>query len=705
MSDPDTKGGVSQDPSSDGNPLADDAVAAGGVLATEDPDVLQTDTSLQREHQIERWIFVYLVGGVLVLTSVLAKIFNWVDPDVATIPAAIGAVLLGAPLFWNAARELWVGKPTSSTLASLAIIAAMATGRYEMAGFLAFILLIADQVVRRTAWGAQRAIEQLIRLTPERARVVEDGAEREVSLKQVRVGMTVRVRPGENLPVDGEVVNGRSTINQASLTGEAVPVEVQPGEAVYAGTTNLTGTIDLRVTGVGADTTIGKVTELIREAESARTPRQLLIEQVAAYFVPIAITAAGLVWYFMSQSDAPEARARATETAITVLVVVCPSALLLSSPTAMVAAFAAAARLGIMVKQTNYLEAAADIDLAILDKTGTLTTGVFAVSRLAPAEGVPGADLLQGAAEAEQQSNHPLARSIMQTAQQARVHPAEPTQFEEVHGRGVRAHVNGDELVAGRGGWLLELHPEIRDQMEEVERKLEGMTGVHVMRNGRYLGAVGLEDKLRPDAGNVVSRLRELGVRRIGIFTGDRQAVGERVGAAVGVDLVEAQCLPEEKHELIQQLVNRGRRVLMVGDGINDGPSLAVADVGVAMGLSGSDIATNSAGVALVNDDLSRVPFLVELARRTRRVVAQNITASIVIAAIGLGLAATGQLSLWAAAAYHFVGDVFVIGNSFRLIRFGEEFTETERPAETGPAPAPLRRRGQPAPAVEAAAT
>lgn len=658
-------------------------------------------TALRREHQIERWILIYLIGGVLVLTSLLSKLFNWVNEDVATLPAALGALLLGAPLFWNAAKELWRGQPTSATLASLAIIAAMATGRYEMAGFLAFILLIADQVVRRTAWGAQRAIEQLVRLTPDTARIVEDGAEREVQLDEVQVGQTVRVRPGENLPVDGRVSTGRSTVNQASLTGEAVPVEVQPGNEVYAGTTNLTGTIELRVTSVGADTTIGKVTELIREAESSKTPRQLLIEQVAAYFVPVAITVAGLVWYFMSQSPDAQVAARATETAITVLVVFCPSALLLSSPTAMVAAFAAAARLGIMIKQPNYLEASSNVDMVILDKTGTLTTGVFAVARLAPAEGVEGADLLRAAADAEQQSNHPLARSIMHTARSARVQPTEPSEFEEIHGRGVRAVTNDGEVLAGRGGWLVENHPEIKEQFENVEQQLEGMTGVHVMRDGKYLGAVGLEDKLRDNAKNVVDRLRQLGVRRIGILTGDRLAVGKRVGAALGVDLVEAQCLPEEKHELIGDLVKSGRRVLMVGDGINDGPSLAVADVGVAMGLSGSDIATNSAGVALVNDDLSRVPFLVELARRTRAVIAQNIVASIVIAGAGLALAATGQLSLWAAAMYHFVGDVFVIGNSFRLIRFGEEYTEAEQPSEPA---GPQRIGKRPVSAVEPAA-
>ena len=652
----------------------------------------QSAASERSERRIELWIMIYLACGVLILTTTIMKALNIVPRDLAMLPAAFGAFFLGLPLFIAAAKELRVGKPTNATLAALAIIAAMATGNYETAGFLAFILLLAEQVVRRTAWGAQRAIEQLIRLTPKRARLLEDGAEREAPIEDVRTGMVVRVRPGENLPVDGTVITGESTVNQASLTGESVPVEVQKNSAVYAGTTNLTGTLEVKVTGVGAESTIGKVTELIREAESSKSPRQLLIEQVAAYFVPLAITVAGLVWYFMSQSPVEEVASNATITAITVLVVMCPSALLLSSPTAMVAAFASAARLGIMVKQTNYLEAASHIDTVVLDKTGTLTTGVFAVSRLAPADGVEGAALLQAAADAEQQSNHPLARSIMKTAVDARLKPIELSSFEEVHGRGVRAKSATGEVLAGRAAWLQEINPSIAPQVESVEEKLEGMTGVHVMRDGRYLGAVGLADALRPNAKAVVSRLRELGVRRVVMLTGDRLEVAKRVGKTVGVDVVEAECLPEEKHELVRAMDEQGRRVLMVGDGINDGPSLAVADVGVAMGLSGSDIATNSAGVALVNDDLSRVPFLIELARKTRGVVGQNLAASIIIAAIGLGLAATGSLGLVFAAFYHVIGDVFVIGNSFRLIRFGEDFSATQDPVTPAATDQPMRR-------------
>lgn len=625
------------------------------------------------EMNIERWIVAYLCGGLLVFTTTVMRWMGIGSEEVITIPAAIGAVLLGLGLVYASFKELLRGQPSSSTLAALAIIAAIAIGKFETAGYVAFILLVFDYALRRTAWGAQRAIEDLISLTPDTARrLAADGSEQEVGIASLKVGDVVRVRPGENLPVDGEIVKGESSINQASLTGEAMPVEAQTGSQVYAGTTNLTGNIEIRVTTIGEDTTIGKVTALIREAEASRSDKQLMIEKVAKFFVPIALVTSGLVWWLTGN----------LESAITVLVAVCPSALLISSPTAMMAAFAAAARLGIMIKKTSVLEAAADVDTIVFDKTGTLTTGRFAVSRLAPAEGVSGAQLLQAAADAEQHSNHPLALSIMQTAQQARITPAADEGYEEIHGNGVRTRTPAGEINAGRARWLLTLNPSIEASLRTVEGKIEGMSGVHIMRDGQYLGAVGLEDRLRYNAKSVVEHLRELGARSISVFTGDRFAVAKRVGMTVGVDNVEAECLPEEKHELIQRLVKKGSRVLMVGDGINDGPSLAAADVGVAMGLHGSDIATNSAGVALMTDDIGRVPFLVALARKSRAVIGQNIIASVIIAIIGLALAATGQFEvvggLGAAALYHFVADIFVIANSFRLIRFGEEFAAIE---------------------------
>lgn len=639
------------------------------------------------ELESERWIVLYMIAAVLLTVSWIAGLLEYTHPSITVIPAAVAAVALWIPLAIASWKEISRGAASSSTLVALAVLAAIVTQNYLAGGFLAFVLLVADQVIRRTAWGAQRAIEQLINLTPDVARVLIDGREEILPVEQVAVGQIVRVRPGENLPIDGRVISGRSTINQASLTGEAMPVSVQPGDPVYAGTENITGGIDVEVTQVGAQTAIGRVSQLIREAESVRTPRQLIIEQVAKFFVPVAVAVAFVVWFIASRD--PATQADAANRAITVLVVACPAALLLASPSATVGAFAAAARLGVMIKESRYLEAAANIDTVIMDKTGTITTGEFGVTRLVPAEGVEGAELLKAAANAEMSSNHPLALSIISTARQARIQLEDPEEFEEIHGRGVKARTSLGTLYVGNAKWLMELNPDIRPQVEAVQQKIPGMTGVHVMRDRTYLGVVGLEDKIRKNTKQVIEQLRSLGVKQIAIFTGDRLDVAKRVGLAIGADAIEAECLPEEKHQQVKSLTKAGYRTMVVGDGINDGPSLAAADVGVAMGLGGSDIAANSAGIALMTDDLSRLPFIIELSRRMRAILIQNIAASIIIVIVGLVISAAGLLAVPLAAAYHFAGDVFVLANSFRLFRFGEEYAAVDTDEEE----AHIRRR------------
>lgn len=632
----------------------------------------------QGGERLERRLFVALAGGTLLLISWIGSLLG-LQPQVAQIPAAIGALMLVTPLAFGALKEMKLGRPSGDSLASLAVLAALANNLYLAAGFLAFFLWLSELILSRTAWGAQRAIRDLVELTPDIARLIQqDGSEKETTLDQIRVGQKVRVRPGENLPVDGRVIAGQSSVNQASLTGEAIPIEASEGSAVYAGTTNLTGQLDIEVTAVAGESTIGKVESLIREAENAKGEKQELIERLATYYVPVVLMVAALVWFFTSKSEIAAVRDQAAERAVTVLVVTCPGALLIAYPTAMVAAFAAAARLGIMIKTTRVLESASNIDTVIMDKTGTLTTGKFSVGRLAPADGVDPAILLQAATDAEQSSNHPLARSILETAAKARILPRAIRDYKELHGRGVSAQTSDGQVLAGRAQWLLETDPSIASAVDQASKRIEGMSSVHVMLGGRYLGAVGLEDKLRQNASEVVARLRELGVRKVCIFTGDRLEVATRVGEAVGVDSIEAECLPEEKHEELKYLIRRGHRTLVVGDGINDGPILASADVGVAMGLSGSDIATNSAGVALMNDDLRHIPFLLELARRARSIIALNIAAALVLAIIGLALAATGRIQIWITPFYQAGAYIFVIANSLRLVRFGEDVRGAE---------------------------
>ena len=656
-------------------------------------DAMQSG-AMEGARRLERRLLVALSGGVLLAVSWIGHLLG-AHSLVSDIPASIGAIILVIPLLAGACGEIKKGKPSSDALASLAVVAALSAGMYLAAGFLALFLWMSNLILSRTAWGAQRAIKNLIDLTPGSARIVENEIERDAPLSEVAISMIVRIRPGENLPVDGVIISGNSDINQASLTGEAVPIEASSGTEVYAGTTNLTGQIDVKVTAIAAETTIGKVESLIREAESTRTQRQELIEQLASYYFSIVVMVAAVVWFFTSRSADEAIRGAAAVRAITVLVVTCPGGLLIAHPTAMVAAFAAAARLGIMIKHTQTLEASAGVDTVIMDKTGTLTTGKFAVSRLAPADGVEGAALLQAAADAEQHSNHPLAKSILDTATQANITPGSVDKYEEIHGRGVIAHTDGADIYAGRGAWLTDLNANVAQEVATVSEKIEGMSSVHIMRGTQYMGAVGLEDKLRPHAAEAVENMRRNGVRRVSIFTGDRFDVAKRVAESVGVDSIEAECLPEEKHEELKYLISRGHSTLVVGDGINDGPILATADVGVAMGLSGSDIATNSAGVALMNDDLRNIPFLISLARKTKSVIGQNIGMSLMLAIVGLALAATGNINIWITPFYYALGYVVVIANSLRLIRFGEEFTsvvESQRRMEESRVHKPVRQ-------------
>ncbi|MCA9300077.1 MAG: cation-translocating P-type ATPase, partial [Phycisphaerales bacterium] len=427
------------------------------------------------EIQMEKFFLFIIAGGLLVFATALSRWFGIEDTDtIGKLPAAVGAIMLGIPMVLAAMKELKRGRPSSSSLAALAIVAAIANLEFVAAGLLAFILLVVEQFLDRTAFGAQRAIEELVELTPDKARVVVDGNEVERGLEHVSVGDTVRVRPGENLPVDGRVSSGKSSMNMASLTGESAPVEVEEGAEVYAGTTNLTGVIDIEVTRLGGETAIGKVSHLISQAESAKTQRQLLIEQVASFFVPVALAVAGTTWFIMSVND--ETRPHAALTAVSVLVVTCPAALVISSPTAMVAAFAAAARLGVMIKDSRHLETMANLDAVVMDKTGTITTGEFKVSRLAPAPGVEGAALLAAAANGEQHSNHPLAQSILKTAREARVEIDGSKDYEEIHGRGVRARTSLGAICVGRASWVREEFPELAPQMAEVESKIEGMS-------------------------------------------------------------------------------------------------------------------------------------------------------------------------------------------------------------------------------------
>jgi len=573
-------------------------------------------------------------------------------------------------------------------LVALAVVAALAATDYRTAGAVGFFLLLANLVETRTALGARASIEALIRISPTKAhRLSAGGAEQLVSPRDLAPGDIVRVRPGDNVPADGEIVAGASSLNEANITGESLPVDKAVGDEVFSGTSNRSGVIDVKVTRAGEDTTLGKVRKLILQAQQTRTPTMRLIDRYAPWYTPTIVMLVGIVLFFNRSN--PDAM----EQAITMLVVACPCALILAMPTAMVAALSCAARLGILVKDVSALETAKDLTAIVFDKTGTLTTGELAVTRLQPAPGVDGAELLAAAAAVEQMSKHPIAQAVVEVARRARLRPAEPEGFEETAGQGVRGRVDGREVLVGRRSWLAGRGVDVRALDDPSMAEPEGVSTLYVARDGAVLGWVGLEDRTREGARRALKRLRDLGIRDLVMVTGDRWSVARRVAREMGCTEVQAEVLPADKLELVGAMRQKHQRVAVVGDGVNDAPALAAGDLSVAMGAAGSDVAINSATIALMNNDLERLPFLIRLSRRTIRVVHQNLLFGIGFIVLLEVLTPMGLITPIMGAALHFAAAVVVIFNSARLVRFGEELHRggrEERPRAPRVMPEPV---------------
>ncbi len=406
-----------------------------------------------------------------------------------------------------------------------------------------------------------------------------------------------------------------------------------------------------------------------------------MIDSYAAWYTPTILMFVFIVWFFASQSNKQEA----TENAISMLVIACPIPLVLATPTAMVAALTAAARLGVLIKSVVDLEAARNLTGMVFDKTGTLTTGELEVSRLAPRPGVQGAEVLRVAAAVEQRSRHPVARAVTKVAQKARLKLPEPEEFEEIAGKGVRASVQGHRVLVGRGSWIADasVHPELKDAVDEEMNKPEafGLSTLFVVRDGELLGWVGLADNARPEAAAAIDDLRELGLKRSIIVTGDRESVAQRIASQMHTEY-KAEVLPHEKLEMVDELKSRGHRVAVIGDGVNDAPALAAGDISIAMGAAGSDVAIHSAKIALMNNNLNRIPFLVRLSRTTSTVIKQNLAIGIGFIVVFEMLAAAGYVQPILAAALHVVSSMLVVFNSARLVRSGESIEHAEHEAQ-----------------------
>jgi Cd2+/Zn2+-exporting ATPase len=576
--------------------------------------------------------------------------------------AMVGALLLGAPIVLHAIKSLIKKEMHMDELVALAVIAAFVTGNYITAGLVAFFMLLSELIETRTALGARASIESLIKLTPTKANLIrQDGSESEVNVSDLKPGDSVRVRPGDNVPADGEVIKGLSSVNEATITGESLPVDKVPGMQVFAGTTNLTGVLDFTVTKAGKDTTLGKVQSLIMQAEQTKIPIMRIIDRYINWYMPTILMIAAIVLFFTRNIDHP----------ITILIISCPCALILATPTAMVAALSASARLGVLVKNVADLELAARCTAMVFDKTGTLTTGRLYVTKLTPAENIEPSELLTVAASAEQMSKHPAARALQEVAKEANISLSTADDFKETPGKGVTARVDSDKVIVGRDTFLKENKVNVSNVSDPALHEEQGFSTLYVAKNSKCIGWIGLQDKTRPEARHAVSDLLDIGVKRVTMLTGDRDEVANRVAAELGCTDFKAHCLPQDKLSIVEQIRSDGHTVVVVGDGINDAPALAAGDLGIAMGAAGSDVAINSASIALMSDDLKRLPFLVKLSRTTRGVIRQNLGFGVIFIVLGVSL--FSYIPPLVAAGLHFLGSLVVIFNSARLVRFGEE--------------------------------
>jgi Cd2+/Zn2+-exporting ATPase len=568
------------------------------------------------------------------------------------------------------------------TLVTLAAVGAIVIGSYWEAAAVVFLFALGSYLEGRTMRKTRNALEELLEMTPDTATVRRDGEQKEVPAREVEEGEIVIVKPGEKIPVDGDVVEGESAVNQAPVTGESAPVHKDDGDEVYAGTINQEGSLEVQTTGSGTDTTLQRIIQRVEEAQEAQSPTESLIDRFAKYYTP-GVIALSIGAYAVTQN---------TILSLTLLVIGCPGALVIGPPVSIVSAIGNAARSGVLMKGGEHLERAGKIDLVAFDKTGTLTKGETTVADVAGFD-AEASDVLELAAIAEKKSEHHLGDAILEAAQdrptavtdggtaavqtdadsaltEARAVP-DPDDFDVVPGKGVIAHHDGREIVVGNRSLLDERDIEIPDEVTEYVREREegGETVVHIVRDGVVIGAIAMRDELREAAPGVVQELQDAGIETV-MLTGDNERVAAAVADEVGIDDYRAELLPEDKQTVIEEYREDGHVVAMVGDGINDAPSLATADVGIAMGAAGTDTAIETADMALMADDLERIPYAVTLSKATRWNIYENVGLAVLTVTLLLAGVLTSYVTLALGMLVHEASVLAVILNGMRLLRY-----------------------------------
>src|SRR6267143_5423814 len=576
-------------------------------------------------------------------------------PPFGLSPGLLGFVLTSIVVWWggwpfvsSAARSLRQGELTMMTLIATGILVsygysfAVTLGLrgepfYDAAAMLTAFSLLGHWLEMRSRFATGRAVEALLELAPPTARRVRDGQEEEVPLEAVAVGDVLAVRPGDTVPVDGVVIEGSSYIDESMITGEPVPVSKGPGDGVVGGTRNQQGAFRFRATKVGADTVLARIVAMVREAQSSKAPAQRLADVAGKYLVIVAL-GSGLLTFVAWIVFGHQGVAFALSAAVAAIVIACPDALALATPTAITVGVGQAARAGVLFRNAAVLEATARVDTVVFDKTGTLTEGRPSVTDVIPAAGVAEVDVLRLAAAADAQSEHPLAAALLDAAKERELDLEPTSQFDAIGGQGVVATVGGRTVLVGNRKLL-----ERNGVTPGLEREAEGLraevkTALYLAADGRTIGLIAVADRIRPSAKSAVAALHDLGVRVL-LLTGDGRATAEAVARTLGIDEVRAEVLPGDKAAEVKRLEEQGRRVAMVGDGVNDAPALAAATVGIAIG-AGTDVAIETAGIILMKDDPADVPVALVLARRVHRKIKQNLFWAAIYNLIAIPLAA-----------------------------------------------------------------
>ena len=606
-------------------------------------------------------ITLLVISGIALIVS----IFDLVPLPFDASWAAI--ILCGIPIILEAVIGLVTAFDIKAdVLVSLALIASVCIGEDFAAGEVAFIMQLGGLLEELTIARARAGIEKLVHLTPQTARVITGGKETAVPAEAVKVGDLLRVLPGETIPVDGEIVSGQTSVNQAVMTGESLPVDKGVGDEVSSGTVNQFGAFEMKATKVGEDSSIQRMIHLVQSADADKAKIVALSDRWAAWIVVIALTAAALTWMISGEIIH----------AVTILVIFCPCALVLTTPTAIMAAIGNATKHGFLVREGNALERLAAVKKITFDKTGTLTYGtpkVVLVHSALPS--LSDNELYRLCAAAEHYSEHPLGKAITRCCQQE---TGEAENFRMVPGRGVSARVDGKTLLAGNAELLAEHHIAIPEEAAKaaVVQLSQGCTVTYAAVDGVFAGFLALSDTIREESANMIDQLSALQVQPV-LLTGDHQNAAAAIAAQLHIGEVHANCLPEDKLSHIRADQSAGAKVCMIGDGVNDAPALKAADVGIAMGGVGSDIAVDAADIALVDDEVTELPHLIALSKRMMRTIKLNITFSLTLNFIAIVLAITGTLNPVVGALVHNAGSVLVITNSALLLKWRQTASQS----------------------------